>query len=124
MNINELAHGAVIAVADLTRIYRTDSLPLSPVFIEWALGDLTPGRFAWRLDRMNTLTEPAPCRGRQRLWTLPPDVLRQVNGNWLVSYDNHPWVRRAYKGFKIEKVEVSYSLKKRTKVTELLISNY
>lgn len=78
MDIRELVHGAVIAVAVLTRVHRTDGINMSPLSIEWALGDFSTGRFAWRLDKMHTLTEPAPCRGKQGLWNLPPDVERAV----------------------------------------------
>ena len=34
-----------------------------------AYGDFTPGRWAWLLDDVETLTEPIPAKGRQRLWT-------------------------------------------------------
>lgn len=35
---------------------------------EAALGDYTPGRWAWLLDEVEALDPPPPARGRQGLW--------------------------------------------------------
>jgi hypothetical protein len=40
------------------------------------------GPFGWELARIVPL-DPIPCRGRQKLWHLPPDVLEQVRRQWL-----------------------------------------
>lgn len=54
------------------------------------------------------------------------DAVRKLKGKWLLSYNNHPDVRAAFKGYKREKVTTQYSLDgKGTKpVVELLIRNY
>ena len=36
------------------------------------------GPCGWMLDDLRALAEPVPCRGRQGLWALPPDVERSV----------------------------------------------
>jgi hypothetical protein len=41
---------------------------------ELLFGDFSPGRFAWELTDVKMLKEPVPARGRQGLWTLPPEV--------------------------------------------------
>lgn len=42
----------------------TDQLPL---------GDFTPGRYAWLLANVRPIT-PVPAKGKQGLWTPPPDL--------------------------------------------------
>lgn len=56
----------------------------------------------------------------------------KMNGKVLVSYDNHPEVRKAFKGWKVKKVKTKYEMQSANRhqrgekkdVTELLIMNY
>lgn len=53
------------------------------------------------------------------------DSLRSITGNWLMTYNDCDWVRRAYRGFNLIETPVYYSsalIRKRTK--ELIIANY
>ena len=52
--------------------------------------------------------------------------LRTVKGRFLMSYNEHPEVRRLYSWAKIDSVDTRYSVSKLTsnKTTELLIQNY
>lgn len=70
--------GAVVAVATLDTIERTEEVRgwLSPA--RGATGDFSDDRWAWRLSNVLRLPEPVPCRGAQGLWTLPPSVLERV----------------------------------------------
>lgn len=54
------------------------------------------------------------------------DAVRGLRGKWLLSYNDHRDVRRAFKGYKIEKFETQYSMDEHSnkRVTELLIRNY
>jgi len=54
------------------------------------------------------------------------DAVRGLRGQWLLSYNDHPDVRKAFKGYKIEKFENLYSMNEAdTKgVYEVLIRNY
>jgi hypothetical protein len=90
--------GAVVAVAELKgchRIIRTHTCdpdtgkPSAIIDIGeyggWRIdgddllfGDFTPGRFAWELADVKPLKEPVPARGRQGLWTLPPEALARA----------------------------------------------
>jgi hypothetical protein len=36
------------------------------------------GPYGWLLADVRALREPVPCKGHQRLWTVPPDVERRV----------------------------------------------
>jgi hypothetical protein len=95
----EYPYGAVIAVADLTQIYKTsaldDSIYLTQAGIselvqlakgleksvdkqELLFGDFSPGRFAWELADVKMLKEPVPARGRRGLWTLPPETAAEI----------------------------------------------
>ncbi|MCF6467326.1 hypothetical protein FAF44_02715 [Nonomuraea sp. MG754425] len=55
--------GAIIAVAELVDVTRAGPAP-------WA----EPGQVHWLLAGVRPLAEPVPCRGRQSLWEVPPDV--------------------------------------------------
>src|SRR5574343_1854887 len=64
--------GAIIAVADLVRIWEPDGLvirqgPLSQT--EHELGNFSDGRWAWELQCVRPIT-PIPCKGAQGLWTV------------------------------------------------------
>lgn len=58
------------------------------------------------------------------------DVLSRIEGRFILSYDDHPEVRRLYKGFNIQETRpIHYSLNNREgqparHQTELLITNY
>ena len=39
-----------------------------PTEKELALGDWTPGRYAWELANVKILPEPIPAKGKQGLW--------------------------------------------------------
>lgn len=54
------------------------------------------------------------------------EVLQNVKGLWLLSYDDHPEVRKMYKDYHIEEVKLRYNARGTSKrlAQELLISNY
>jgi len=61
-----LPRGSVLAVARIA-----DCVPIGtfrPGQEERALGDYTPGRYAWLLADIRRLPAPIPWRGRQGLW--------------------------------------------------------
>lgn len=43
-----------------------------PTAQEMALGDWTPGRYAWELRNIKLLPEPIPAKGQQGLWNWNP----------------------------------------------------
>lgn len=61
--------GCILATAELV-----DCIPITPEYIatlssdELALGDYTPGRYAWKLANVKRLPEPVTAKGRQGLW--------------------------------------------------------
>lgn len=46
--------------------------------VDFVLGDLSAGRFAWVLRDVRALRHPVPVRGKQYLFDLPADVEREV----------------------------------------------
>lgn len=56
------------------------------------------------------------------------DILKDVKGKWLLTYNDHPYIRKLYKGFKIRKYSAQQIGEKggrgSRKLFELLISNY
>jgi hypothetical protein len=83
-------HGAIVATARIVGVV-TERKP-GDLVIESALEEpptwiLSPrnrvwfcGPVGWILDEIVVLREPIPCKGAQRLWTVPADVERQVLG--------------------------------------------
>jgi hypothetical protein len=80
------ARGAVIGIATVERVVRSNA---TPGFDNAHPGTLTDeqrlwyfGPYGWLLRDVVRLSEPIPCRGSQLFWTLPMDVeaevLRQV----------------------------------------------
>jgi len=68
-----LDFGAIIAVAELVDIQRTEHIlpQLGPQ--EIAFGDFRHGRFAWLYENAVRLDNPMPCIGKQRLFNAPPE---------------------------------------------------
>lgn len=62
--------GAVLCICKLVDVLPTESV--LPTAMERAVGDWTPGRFAWKLEVVGVFDEPVPARGRQRLWNWQP----------------------------------------------------
>ncbi len=60
--------GAIIALAQLT-----DCHPARGCCAPW--GTEEPDAYHWVLTDIHALSEPIPCRGRQRLWTPDPATL-------------------------------------------------
>jgi hypothetical protein len=50
---------------------------------EILFGDYSPGRYAWELSNVCALPKPLPCRGRQGLWTLPPEIATEIKREFL-----------------------------------------
>lgn len=106
--------GAIVAVADLVDVFQVAreasgpprEEPLAPApddgvlrqlvwaedgrglwipEAEFVLGDLSPGRFGWQFANVRALAEPIPCRGHQKIWTLPPKVHWELVERGLVA---------------------------------------
>lgn len=71
----ELPLGAIIAVADLVTVHRTEWV-LSQIrgTDEEKFGDYSAGRFAWFLNNVRKLPAPIPCKGALGLWEVPISV--------------------------------------------------
>jgi DNA adenine methylase len=57
------------------------------------------------------------------------NLLSHAKGKWLLTYNDHPLIRRLYKGYKISRVSVAANAvkvcnEKRAKLTHLIIRNY
>lgn len=78
--IRGLPLGSIVAVAQLVACYPTEGIRVSQWWPkeegdrERALGDYSPGRWAWVLRDTRPLPSPVPCRGALGLWTVEPEV--------------------------------------------------
>lgn len=78
----DLPFGAIVAIAVLADVVPTAALQ-SEILAERTLGNFEPGRFAWRLERVERLLSPIPCAGRQGLWETG------AFGNRMVPLEQH-----------------------------------
>jgi hypothetical protein len=72
-----LPRGAIVAVCRLVGCEQSHGPGRWPT-LERAFGDLSEGRWAWRLADVRALDPPVPCRGMQGLWTVPDGLLTPV----------------------------------------------
>lgn len=69
--VKDLPLGAFVAVVDLVDVVPTESFRNGGLTtLELFLGDYSPGRFAWKLERVRRLDPPIPYRGQQGLWPI------------------------------------------------------
>lgn len=57
--------------ADGIKLYISDN--------EKHVGDWSPGRWVWEFGDVSLAYNPIPCRGYQRFWTVPDDVVKLVH---------------------------------------------
>lgn len=76
----DLPLGGIVAIAQLVACTPTDGMDSYLSRLELRMGDYSPGRFAWRLEKIQPV-EFVPCRGYQRLWAwTPPAGVIVANG--------------------------------------------
>lgn len=67
-----LPQGAVLCIANLVQVHRTDILTAPGEFQltdEYLFGNYEPGRFAFELEILEVFDPPIPAKGAQGLWT-------------------------------------------------------
>lgn len=67
--VDHLHTGEVVGMARMVRCNAIDEAFISKLTPqELALGDFTPGRYAWEFEEMVFLDHPLPATGKQGLW--------------------------------------------------------
>lgn len=74
--IHDLPLGVIVCTALLTDIYPVEDVRDTISAEERAFGNYEDGRFAWRLEGIEIMRPPLPCRGRQMLWDADLAALR------------------------------------------------
>lgn len=70
--------GGIVAVVDLVVCYEFAlELPAYVTDADYSAGDMTPGRYGWKLENEQPITFVAE-KGRQSFWTLRGEVLASV----------------------------------------------
>jgi hypothetical protein len=73
---DELPRGVILCVVELVDVDTTWEIGKRLDRRELLYGNYGPGRFAWSLEDVRALDEPAECRGALGLWDVPADLLR------------------------------------------------
>lgn len=79
--VEKLPRGCVVALARLTDCQRTQDVLPTISARERALGDYTPGRWAWRLEDIRPLGLLIECKGALGLWHLTPQLAQRVRNS-------------------------------------------
>lgn len=66
--------GAIIGLAKIAEVGRTEFVQFAVSAIERLYGDYSEGRYGWRLTDVIALPEPIPCKGALGLWNVPQDI--------------------------------------------------
>ena len=72
-----VATGCIIGMVILENCWPTSASLFAPWRSsekEMAFGDFSFGRWAWKLSNPRRLAVPIPCRGRQGLWNVSPEI--------------------------------------------------
>jgi hypothetical protein len=68
LNFGDLPFGSVVAVGELTAIYRAEKLEPKISEVERSFGDYRPRRYAWRIRNVRRLENPILAQGARGLW--------------------------------------------------------
>jgi hypothetical protein len=68
LKFEDLPFGAVVAVGELTAIYRTETVAKKISEMERSFGDYRPVRYAWRIRNVRRLENPILAQGARGLW--------------------------------------------------------
>lgn len=74
----EIDCGAIVGVATVVACFATELVEAKPLSPEWALGDFSYGRFAWRLENPVRIWKPITAKGALGLWTPSPELERSI----------------------------------------------
>ncbi len=70
-----LPFGAIIGLATITGMQKTEDLRVQIPVLERMYGDYSYGRWGWMLTDITPLKEPISCKGSLRLWVVPEELL-------------------------------------------------
>jgi hypothetical protein len=84
-----ITFSAIVAVAEGVTCHHADEC-MRPAWSEPPLSGCAPGwcardQYHWTWEALRVLAEPVPCRGYQKLWTVPEDVESAVRAQIEVS---------------------------------------
>lgn len=93
--VTHMPHGAIIGTAYVMGCRVTTDIVSQIGAREQSFGDYGPNRFAWFLTDAYRLEQPIPCKGALGLWTVPPDIVTQLEA------DARRWLRTADADFHV-----------------------
>jgi activating signal cointegrator 1 len=70
--------GAIIGLATIQDVRRTEALRGSISALERLYGDYDAGRWGWVLTDIRALPEPITCKGALGLWAVPQEIMALI----------------------------------------------
>lgn len=81
LDYSTFPRGCIVAKVRLVDCIRiTTNWAAQQTGLEIALGDWSPGRYAWKCERVYKFRNPIPCKGKQGLWKPNPETLKALHG--------------------------------------------
>lgn len=74
--VEDLPTGMVVCTALLTDIFATADVRDTISYEERCFGGYDDGRFAWKLEGVERINPPLPCKGNRLLWNIDLPALR------------------------------------------------
>jgi len=78
--VQDFTRGALVGMVRVVEVVSTEVG--APSELEAAVGDWTPGRFAWRCLGQDRFRRPIPYKGRQGFFSIDPAILAN-QGHWV-----------------------------------------
>lgn len=84
--LGDFPRGAIVGVVKVVRCQRTERAAPGLSDSQFAFGDYSPGRYAWRRTRSFLLPEPIPYRGAQGIRTVDPETTKRIREQLTNAY--------------------------------------
>ncbi len=80
ITLNDLSPGRAVALVDLVHVFHTGAWPvIDPGENEKFYGDFSPGRFAWKLEKLRRFVNPPLIKGRQGLFEVDNNLIKSLD---------------------------------------------
>jgi hypothetical protein len=92
-SIEDLALGAIVGTVEIVDCVPVESIAGDTTDQERALGDYSPGRYAWITKDPVMFETPIPAKGKQGWWRWLPEAAAEPDGHTTNNKEKSPCLR-------------------------------